>query len=174
MAEIGYLSAVYRSGSRVWLEAVFETLVVAGVSLIPLFGGAIREVLPRDSEIYLSDAFEKSFLSGQLLFYALGLIATVVWSSNRDLKSFFPFRTLINMYCIIAIVFCSIVIGYDPTLASINKIFIANFSVAIFVSSLIIYIAMAVFAQVHVNVGKSISESDDALRDAVRQSRGLQ
>lgn len=174
MAEIGYLQAFLRSGRRVWLEAAMETLVVAGVSLIPLIGAAIREVLPSDTKIYLSDAFEKSFLSGQLLFYALGLIATVVWNSNKDFKSFFPFRTVINLYCISAIVLCSIVIGYDPTLEQVNGAFIAKFSVGIFATSVLAYVVMAVIAQVHVNVGKSISESDDELRKAVRASRGLQ
>lgn len=174
MAEIGYFRAIFRSGPRVWGEAVLEILVVAGVSLIPLIGVAVREVLPQQSKIYLSDAFEKAFLSGQLIFYALGLIATIVWNSNKDFKSFFPFRTVLNLYCLVSIALCSIVIGYDPTLTSTNSDFIARFSVIIFSLSIFIYIVMAVIAQVHVNVGKSISESDDKLRDAVRESRGLQ
>lgn len=173
MAEIGYLSAIFRSGRRVWLEAALETFVVTVVSLIPLLGASIREMLPKNSTIYLSDAFEKSFLSGQLLFYALGLIATIIWNSNRDFKSFFPYRTFINLYSLAAIVLCSIIIGYDPTLQQTNKPFLQQFSVWVFLSSLIVYLVMAIVAQVHVNVGKSISESDDALRDAVLKSRGL-
>jgi hypothetical protein len=174
MAEIGYFRAIFRSGFRVWGEAILEITVVAGVSMIPLIGAAVREVLPLQSKIYLSDAFEKAFLSGQLLFYALGLIATVVWNSNRDFKSFFPLRSILNLYCVAAIASCSVVIGYDPTLASENREFIAKFSLLLFLTSIIFYVLMSVIGQVHVNVGKSISESDDTLRDAVRESRGLQ
>jgi hypothetical protein len=89
MAEMGYARAIFFAGRRVWALAILEIIVVAGVSLVPLFGAAFREILPTDSKIYLTDAFEKAFLSGQLLFYSLGLIATVTWHSNKDFKFFF-------------------------------------------------------------------------------------
>src|SRR5438128_1913816 len=123
MPEIGYAQAIFRSGPRVWALAVLEIVVVAGVSLIPLFGAALRELLPPESKIYLSDAFVKAFLSGQLLFYTLGLIATVTWQSNKDLKSFFPLRNVFNLLSLIAVAICTLVIGFDPTLNETNKNF---------------------------------------------------
>jgi hypothetical protein len=173
MAKIGYARAIFRSGFRVWGEALLEILVVAGVTLIPLLGAAVREVLPPDTKIYLSDAFARAFLSGQLLFYALGLIATVVWQSNKDLKSFFPLRSLFNLYSLACVVICSIVIGFDPDLSGINRVFLAPFSLAIFATAVVAYVLMAVISQVNVNVGKSLAEGDAALGEAVRKSRGI-
>ena len=88
MAEIGYLRAMFRSGLKVWGTAAGETLVVSGVSLIPLAGAAIRQMLPHNGA-NAADAFGKAFLSGQLIFYALGLISTIVWNCNKDFKDFF-------------------------------------------------------------------------------------
>ena len=65
------MRAILRSGLRVWEEALLEILVVAGVSLIPLFGAPIREVLPQDSKIYLSAAFEKGLFSAGSSFSTL-------------------------------------------------------------------------------------------------------
>lgn len=174
MAEIGYLRAIKGAEPGVWRDAILEIVVVAGVSLIPLIGAAIRQVLPPDSKVYLSDAFGKAFLSGQLVFYALGLIATVVWQSNKDWKSFFPWRSAINIYCLAAISVSAIVIGYDPELRAINAVFLANFSVFMFLSAIVFYVFMSVVSQVQVNVGKEFSKSDDELGNAVRASRGLE
>lgn len=173
MAELSYLKAIWRSGPRLWGEAVSETAVVTVVSLLPLGGAAIREVMPKDSKIYLSDAFEKAFLSGQLVFYALGLIATIVWQSNKDRDSFFPWRTFMNGMAITGIAFGCIVIGYDPTLTSINRDFIATSSVAMFLLSLALYILMAAFANVQVNLGAEQKKDDTALTDEVKKSRGI-
>jgi hypothetical protein len=173
MAKIGYGRAIFLSGRKVWSDAILEIIVVASVSLIPLLGAAVREVLPQNSQIYLSDAFEKAFFGGQLLFYALGLIATIVWQSNKDFHSFFPLRIWFNFFSLVAIVICSIVIGYDPTLGTVDKIFLARFSVGLFAVSAVLYALMAVIAQVHVNVGKELATSDAELGDAVKRSRGL-
>jgi hypothetical protein len=72
MAEVGYARAIFWSGRRVWGDALLEILVVSIVSLIPLIVAAIRQVLPPESTVYLSDAFEKAFLSGQLLYLRVG------------------------------------------------------------------------------------------------------
>jgi len=174
MAEIGYAQAIYRSGRRVWGEALLEIIVICGVSLLPLLGAVIREMLPLGSKVYIADAFSRAFLSGQLLFYALGLIATVVWQCNKDLRSFFPLRAIFNLYSFGCIAICSIVIGYNPELSSVNKGFVGPLSIAIFCISIVAYGLMSVISQVHVNVGKDLSNSDAALGDAVRRSRGLE
>lgn len=79
MNRIGYWNAIVFAGPQAWGIALLEIFVVATVSLIPLLGAALRDVLPATSNIYLGDAFQKAFLSGQLIFYAIGLIATIVW-----------------------------------------------------------------------------------------------
>jgi hypothetical protein len=173
VANIGYGRAIWISGARVWGEAILEILVVSVISLIPLIGAAIREVLPQDSKIYLSDAFEKAFLSGQLLFYALGLIATIIWQSSRDLKQFFAIRAVLFLFGISSVAFCSVIIGYDPTLTSENKALLGPFSAGLFAVSIVLYVVMSVFSQVQVNVGEELTKDDKALADAVRRSRGI-
>ncbi|KEA04503.1 hypothetical protein QOV31_005185 (plasmid) [Agrobacterium fabrum] len=173
MNRIGYWNAIVFAGPQAWGFALLEIFVVATVSLIPLLGAALRDVLPATSNIYLGDAFQKAFLSGQLIFYAIGLIATIVWQSNKDFSSFFPWRSFFNIFSLIGIVICSLVIGYDPTLTSISPPFLARCSLILFFLSLAAYTLMAVIAQVHVNVGQSLAEDDSALADEVRRSRGI-
>lgn len=173
MADAGYFRALFRSGLKPWGNALLEVLVIIVVSLIPLLGAAIREMLPVSSTIYLSDAFAKALLGGQLLYYALGLIATVVWQCNKDFEPFYPLRIFFNLYCIIGVVFCAIVIGYDPTLSKINTRFIAQSSVYLFLSAVIAYVVMAVLLQVHADVRQDLSSDDKTLERAVRLSRGI-
>jgi hypothetical protein len=173
MAKIGYGRSVFLSGRKVWKDAILEIIVVAGVSLFPLLGPAIREILPENSQVDLTEAFINTFFGGQLMFYALGLIATVVWQSNKDFHSPFPLRIWFNLFSMSAVAICFLVIGYDPTLGTINKEFLARFSVSLFLISALIYTLMAVIAQVDVNVGKDLATTDAELGDAVKRSRGL-
>lgn len=173
MAEIGYARAILTGGRRVWGFALLETLVVAGVSLLPLLAGAFREILFPNATVTLGDAFGRAFLSGQLLFYAMGLIATVVWLCNKDRKAFFPWRTIVNLLCLVEIVVCSIIVGFDPTLEKINKDTLSTYSIWLFVVSVVLYILMSVIGEVQVNVGKALAKSDAALGDAVRKSRNI-
>jgi hypothetical protein len=173
MAETGYAKAIFYAGKRVWGLALLEISVVAGISLIPLVGAAFREALSMDGKVPLTEALAKAFLGGQLIFYSVGLIASIVWHSNKDFNSFFPLRTIFNLYCTIGLVLCSIIIGYDPTLTNINYNILARTSVCLFVMSIFIYILMTVITHVHVNVGKSLAETDSALSNAVQISRGL-
>lgn len=174
MNRMGYWKAIFFAGRQAWGFALLEIFVVATVSLIPLLAGALRDVIPVSSSTYLGDAFQKAFLNGQLIFYAIGLISTVVWHSNKDFNSFFPWRSFFNIYSLIGIVICSIVVGYDPTLINISPPFLANCSMILFISALVAYTLMAVIAQVHVNVGQSLADDDSALADQVRRSRGIQ
>jgi hypothetical protein len=177
MPEVGYVRTIFQAERAIWGEALLEIVTIASISLIPLMGAALREVLPSDSKIYLSDAFEKAFLGGQLLFYALGLIAMVLWQANKDFKeieSFFRWRIIVNLVNWGGVVACAIVIGFDPTLQDINTSFLAPFSVGLFVVSIAFYVLMAVTARVHVDVRRELAETDATLENALRRSRGLE
>jgi len=173
MPRVGYWRAIFSAGPQAWGTALLEILVVATISLIPLLMAAIRELLPLGSNILISDAFQRSFLSGQLVFYSVGLIATITWNSNKDFQSFFPWRTIFNLYCLAGIVFCTLLIGYDPTLSRIKPSILSVASVGIFLVTLVAYILMAVISQVHVNVGEALAKTDADLQNEVRRSRGI-
>jgi hypothetical protein len=173
MAEFGYIRAIFSAGRRVWGTALVEILVISVVSVVPLLIAAFRQVLPLDSKVYLSDAFEKSFLSGQLIFYALGLIAMVVWRCNKDMQFFQIFRSFFNLYSILCIAACSMFVSYDPELHDINRVYLGPFSVVVFVTSMIAYVLMAVIEFVHPNVRDSLAERDATLQRDVRRSRGI-
>lgn len=172
MPRVGYWKAIF-SSRQDWGTALLEIVVVAAISLIPLLMAAIRELLPLDANVPIGDAFEKYFLSGQLVFYSVGLTATITWHSNKDFRNFFPWRVFFNLYCIVSIVFCAILIGYDPTLSSIKPAFLSNSSVAIYCISLMAYVLIVVISRVHVNVGEALAQTDAALQDEVRRSRGI-
>lgn len=171
MADVGYARAIFGAGRHVWIRALSETAVVAGVSLLPLLLAAFRETLPTGGAI--GDALAKAFLSGQLLFYALGLIATVVWVSNKDFPRFFPLRIVINLVCLVEVVICSLIIGFDPTLEVTDKAIVGSYSVTLFAVAVAFYILMVVIGEVHVNVGQSLAQDDAELKQSVRKSRGI-
>lgn len=173
MSEVGYGRAIFSAGGRVWGRALSETVVVGFISLLPLLAAAFRELLLPDAQSS-GEPFTKAFLSGQLLFYAMGFVAAVMWSCNKDFRSFFPLRIIINMLCILEIIICSLVIGFDPTLSKTNMGFLAQLSVWMFVLSAALYTLMVVVGDVHVNVGQSFAKSAAKLGDEVRRKRGLE
>jgi hypothetical protein len=172
MADTGYARAIFSAGRDVWARALSEAAVVAGISLLPLLLAAFRETLPDGTQV--APAFAKAFLSGQLLFYAVGLIATVVWQSNKDFPRFFPLRIVINLVCLVELVICSFLIGFDPTLVATDKSVVAGYSITLFVVAVAFYILMVVIGEVHVNVGQSLAKDDAALQQGVNQSRGIE
>jgi hypothetical protein len=173
MAKVGYGRAIARAGWKIWGIALLELVVVAGISLLPLILGALRQLLPLKSTVTVGTAFGRAFLSGQLMFYAIGLIATITWFCNKDRAEFFPLRTVFNLYSLFGISLCSLFVGYDPELRTINPAFLAPASVSVFVITLSVYAVISVISEVDVDVGKDLAQSDADLTAAVLKSRGL-
>ena len=69
--------------------------------------------------------------------------------------------------------FCTLLIGYDPTLSRIKPSILSVASVGIFLVTLVAYVLMAVISQVHVNVGEALAKTDADLQNEVRRSRGI-
>src|ERR1700689_1910093 len=78
------------------LSAVNEVIVVGAISLAPLIlasvGNHFGSVVKGGEVIDLVTELAKSILSGQLLFYAMSFVASVVWHSSQDLARPFPLR----------------------------------------------------------------------------------
>lgn len=173
MTESSYIKAIIGAGWKVWRPAFLEILVVTVISLVPLLAGVFRELLIPTVGVQ-ETPFQRAFLGGQLIFYAVGLTATVVWLSNRDWHEFYPWRSIVNLLSVIVIALCCIAVGADPTLQTLDKSVIGFSSVALFFSALIMYLFMALVAQVDPNLRKSLAKDDADLVTAVKKSRGIQ
>lgn len=172
MSETSYIKAILSGGWRAWRPACLEILVVATISLVPLLAGVFRELLvPTGPQV---NAFQRAFLGGQLIFYAVGLTATVVWLSNRDWHEFYPWRSVINLFCFIVVGLCCIAVGADPTLQTLNRSVIAYSSLTLFIAAILMYLFMALVAQVDPNIRKSLAKADADLSAAVKKSRGIE
>lgn len=172
MSENSYIKAILSGGWSAWRPAFLEILVVTTISLVPLLAGVFREMLvPTGVQI---SPFQRAFLGGQLIFYAVGLTATVIWLSNRDWHEFYPWRSIINLLCFIVVGLCCIAVGADPTLQTLDRSVVAYSSVALFLVALVMYLFMALVAQVHPNLRKSLAKADADLSAAVKKSRGIE
>jgi hypothetical protein len=80
---------------KVW-PAANEVIVVGAISLAPLIlasaGNHFSSFVKGGQVVDLLPDLAKSILSGQLLFYAMSFVASVVWHSSQDLARPFPLR----------------------------------------------------------------------------------
>jgi hypothetical protein len=168
----GYLQAIFGAGWPAWGRAFLEISVVVVISLVPLLAGAFREVIVPPLNIQ-GDAFARAFLSGQLIFYAIGLVATIAWQSNRDWANFMPWRALINVFCLVVIGLCCIIVGADPTLASLDRSVAAWTSVGMFGAACLVYVFMCLVVEVHPDMAAAIKKDDQGLTEALKASRRI-
>jgi Ca2+/Na+ antiporter len=173
MHRSGYWHAIFSAPRGAWGIALLEILVVAAISLLPLLIAVFLDVIPTTSNTALSEAVQKAFFGGQLIFYSIGLIATIVWNSNKEYNAFLPWRHFINLYCLFSLVTCTVLIVHDPRLVNSDPNILWWLSTFLFLSALVIYMVLGVIQQVKGDVGKSQKKDDLDLQQRVRKSRGL-
>jgi hypothetical protein len=127
-----------------------EVLVVGGISLIPLiFKLVVRLYHGKDGHILgFSDALTSVLRECELLFLAVGLIASVIWISAQDFDlSRFDERIWFISLSIIGIAICVFFIEFNPDLNVLPDDLVRNVSGITFLYSCIMYFLKTVFAK---------------------------
>jgi hypothetical protein len=133
---------------KVW-PAANEVIVVGAISLAPLIlasvGSHFSSVVRGGETINLLTDLAKSILSGQLLFYAMSFVASVVWHSSQDLARPFPLRIWFYFISFCFAMICALTIGVDPSLQklAIPEVYITSF--IIYAVSALLYFVMLLF-----------------------------
>src|ERR1700720_1945579 len=154
---------------KVW-SAANEVIVVGAISLAPLilasFGSHVSSVINGGKTIDLLPDLAKSILSGQLLFYAMSFVASVVWHSAQDLARPFPLRIWFFFISFCFAMICALTIGVDPSLQklSIPEVYIT--SLVIYVISAVLYFVMLLFRSMDdVNFAAVLNREDTKFED---------
>ncbi len=162
---------------KIW-TAGFEVLVIGAISLAPLvlaaIGSHVSAVINGDHSIPLSTSLAKAILSGQLLFYAMSFVGSIVWHSSRDLVRPFPLRIWFIFFSFCFGMICALTIGVDPTLEKLSVPFVYYTSVVVYGLSTFLYFVILVFRSMEeVNFQRALNEDETEFEDRLRASRGM-
>jgi hypothetical protein len=164
--------------TKVW-AAINEVIVVGAISLTPLIlaslGNHFSSVINGGEPISLRTDLAKSVLSGQLLFYAMSFVASVVWHSSQDLARPFPMRIWFYFISFCFAMICALTIGVDPSLQklAIPEVYVT--SIIIYAVSAILYLVMLLFRSLDdINFSASLNREDAEFQDRLTASRGVQ
>jgi len=162
---------------KIW-SAAFEVLVVGAISLAPLvlsaIGSHVSAVINGDPNVPLESSLAKAILSGQLLFYAMSFVGSIVWHSSRDLVRPFPLRIWFIFFSFCFGMICALTIGVDPSLQKLSVPFVYYTSVIVYGLSAFMYFVILVFRSMEeVNFQKALNEEEKTLEDRLKASRGI-
>jgi hypothetical protein len=163
--------------TKVW-SAANEVIVVGAISLAPLVlaavGSHVSAVINGGNKVDLVTDLARSILSGQLLFYAMSFVASVVWHSAQDLVRPFPLRIWFFFISFCFAMICALTIGVDPTLQKLSVPEVYITSVFVYVISALLYFVILLFRSMEdVNFAKILNQEDTEFEDKLKASRGI-
>ncbi|MGE0563105.1 MAG: hypothetical protein AB7O50_01200 [Pseudolabrys sp.] len=162
---------------KVW-SAANEVLVVGAISLAPLilaaFGSYISAVINGKNDLDLLTVLAKAILSGQLLFYAMSFVASIVWHSSQDLVRPFPLRIWFFFFAFCFAMICALVIGVDPSLQKLSVPEVYFVSLIIYLVSAVLYFVILLFRGMdEINFATELSREDLEFEEKLKASRGV-
>lgn len=172
-----WFSAFAQVDKAVWLEATEEVATISIVSLFPLLLAGVGTYLAKavNAPGVANDfgaAIWATISSGQLVFYAISAVATVMYYASRDFKRNFPLRLY---YIVISLAFCifaALLIGIDPTLRKLNVPEITWTSILIYVIASLLYWTICVFRSIDpADYDQSLREGEEQTTDDLRTLR---
>jgi magnesium-transporting ATPase (P-type) len=162
---------------KVW-SAANEVIVIGAISLAPLVLAAVGSHVSAEINGGISGNLRtdlaKAILSGQLLFYAMSFVASVVWHSSQDLVRPFPLRIWFFFISFCFAMICALTIGVDPSLQKLAVPEVYITSLFIYVISALLYFVILLFRSMEeVNFQKILNREDTEFEDKLKASRGL-
>ena len=173
MHRVDYLKEIFKQPKTVAIPAITETVIVSLISISPLIFEAIRFFITSTTPLPISIPIQTYFLKGQLLFYAMGTIATIFWHAQQEYKNFLPLRIFFSLYCFIGGLVCTFAIGLDPKLNNINNDLIINLSISIYLTSLLFYAIISMISKINIDFRKYNSNQQKDFSDELKKSRGI-
>lgn len=169
----GYFDAIKLADRRVWRDTLIEVVIIVILSAIPLLAAFLLPLLPKQGTTTAPAAFGDAFLQGQLLFYSISIIASIAAVVNKDLKDFYPLRTILNLFCFLGIALCCLIIGQDPKLNATDDAILKFVSLGMFVLSLALYVLAMLCERVEPNLKESLADQDNNFKEQLRKSREI-
>ena len=179
-ASSAWWKALREADSSVYWRAIWEVLVVGGLSILPLVMAAygrflLQPIVPDESGLPFLDFLIIHIFSGQLYFYAMTFIAAVVWHSGQDMKQPFPIRIMFWSFALVLTMFCAFFFGIEPALPNAGDSGLSALSVVAYVASIIMYFLIWAFKEIEPpNLDRLKSESEESLTEKVKRRRGIQ
>jgi hypothetical protein len=134
--------------AKVW-SAANEVIVIGAISLAPLLlaavGSHVSALINTGKSVDLVTDLAKSILSGQLLFYAMSFVASIVWHSSQDLVRPFPLRIWFFFISFCFAMICALTIGVDPSLQKLSVPEVYITSLVIYIISAFLYFVILLF-----------------------------
>lgn len=152
-SDIGrWLTSLKEAGFTPYKQAASEICVIGLISILPLAFASVGVFVDQGAEEgtrkSFLDIFLAASLSGQLFFYAISLMASVIWYSGTEFRNPFPIRLYFIIPCVIGIGVATIYISRDPTLKSLADADIGTVSLLIYLGSAVLYFIILVFRSV--------------------------
>ncbi len=109
------LTTIRRASAEMWLDAVYEVVVITICCLAPLIAGAYWAYLnqpastanPESFGHYLSD----NIVRGQLAFYAISNWAAVAWLCGREFHNVLTLKAALIMFCLVGFFYCGLLVA---------------------------------------------------------------
>lgn len=180
LATKDWVAAFQAADRAIWRQAAAEVLTIGIISVLPLVLAGVARYFtamfytpeaPNDFVAVIWGAIA----SGQLLFYALSFVATIIYYSCGDITRDFPLRLL---YVVISFLFGVLVvlfIGINPSGEKLAVGPISILSIIIYLVSAFMYWTVAVFKEIDPpDYDKSLREGEDAVASDLQTLRSQQ
>lgn len=125
--------------------ALYEVVVVCGISLLPLLALAVIDKLPADPS--LEQLFWDAISSGQLYLYSFSLFGTLSWLCHKEHENFTRFepRLLLFFLMFIPCVLILVIYGHNPTMTKPLAPTFVSVSFYVYVLYSFLYYVLLVF-----------------------------
>jgi hypothetical protein len=124
---------------ELWLWPILEVAFIATFSLLPLLVTAAFRVLRSRGSVDWLGEIANLVAGGQLMYYALGFIATAAWLLLMDIRRPRFFLPFLGLSVIVVVLGVAITIGIDPNAQNMNFEAFRSASYIIFFISLATY-----------------------------------
>jgi len=161
-------------------KATFEVVVIGGLSIFPLLLGAygafkLQPISPDTVIKPFSNYIWAAIFSGQLYYYAMAFIASLVWYSAKDLEKPFPPRILFWCVAFILGMVCAFFFGLEPALPSAENSDLSYISIVVYLISAGMYYLILVFRKIPApDLGKEKRAGEITFTQDLKNRRGVQ
>lgn len=125
--------------AELWLWPLLEVIFIASFSIMPLLMVAATTALRSEEPVYFVTAINDLLSRGQLMYYALGFVATSAWLLLVDIRRPKLIVPILGFFVFVVVIGVALTIGTDPNAANFNRNAFREASYWVFGGSLFTY-----------------------------------
>lgn len=172
---MSWFRTLARASTSRWRDAFREVLIVGLLSIVPLLLKSAYfyiQSLKLAKPLSVGQALYAHVISGELLFFSIGIVASVLYISSKDFKDGFQQRVWFILVSVFCYVICTFFIGLDPEFRQIPESIVRVASFMVFILALSMYLVLKVFESFSgVDVVSNQAREEEDLTDALSRSR---